>query len=195
MSWRIGRFLGWCWRIAAVAVILLAIVATAGRLLLPRLDRERPQVEAWVSKWVGASVSIGSLATGWQRGLPLVTARDISVRLPDGHGPEVLRFALADAGLDVWGSLRAGQLQPGHLTLRGLSRKLSRLADGTFAVEGFPVHDAHFTRWLLAQRALAVVDASFTLRDTRSRFRPVTADGVDFTLTGDGHTTRISGVA
>ena len=185
----------WAWNISAVTIIVLALLSVTLRMMLPRLSHDPALIESWSSRLAGAPVSIGRLESHWRDGQPVLTVRDISVHLVHADGPEILRFAEAHAALDVWASLRAQRWRVGHLTLHGLTLKLVHQLDGSVVIEGFPLHNAKFIRWLLAQRGLRVLAADFSLRDAQQRWQPLHATGVDFSIEAGAQTTVIAGNA
>ena len=188
-------WLRWAWNAGALAIVVLALLITALRVVLPRLTHELSLVESWASRLVGAPVSIGRLEIHWRDGLPVLAAHNIHVRLAHAEGPEILRFAHAEARLDFWASLHARRIQVGNLTLSGLTLKLLRRTDNSFVVEGFPRYDVKFMRWLLAQRGLQVIDADFLVRDEQQRFKSMRASQVDFTIEAGEAFTLIEGTA
>ena len=152
-----------------------ALTSLALRVTLPRLETELAAVENWVGRVLEMPVSIVHLEAHWHHGLPALGAEGITVYHPTDPTAEVLRFKRAEAGLDLFASLRDRQLRLGNLRLSGLELDLLWRADGRLMIDGFTRQDPRFLRWLVAQDGLEIEASRVTLRDERARFAPVTA--------------------
>lgn len=177
------------WNACALLLVAAALVSLALRVTLPRLESELAAVEDWVGRVLEMPVSIAHLETRWHRGLPTLGADWITIHHPTDPTVEVLRFKRAEAGLDLFASLRDRQLRLGKLQLSGLELDLLWRADGRLMIDGFTRQDPRFLRWLLAQDGLEIAASRVTLRDERARFAPVTAREVRIRIDRqEGHT-------
>lgn len=86
----------------ATLVVIVALLVSGLRLLLPHLDSWRPQVLAKIENATGVPVEASQLSADWQNFGPTLDARDIHASLKDGGFLKIKRVTLA---LDVWQSL------------------------------------------------------------------------------------------
>lgn len=86
----------------ATLVVIVALLVSGLRLVLPHLDSWRPQVLAKIESATGVPVDVSQLSANWQNFGPTLDARDIDAALPDGGYLKIKRVTLA---LDVWQSL------------------------------------------------------------------------------------------
>lgn len=86
----------------ATLVVIVALLVSGLRLVLPHLDSWRPQVLAKIESATGVPVDVSQVSASWQNFGPTLDARDISASLKDGGYLKIKRVTLA---LDVWQSL------------------------------------------------------------------------------------------
>ncbi|MEL0552190.1 AsmA2 domain-containing protein YhdP [Raoultella lignicola] len=87
---------------AATLTVVVALLVSGLRLVLPQLDAWRPQLLAKISAMSGTPVNASQLTASWQNFGPALDVRDISAGLKDGGQLSAKRVTLA---LDVWQSL------------------------------------------------------------------------------------------
>ncbi len=87
---------------AATLIVIVALLVSGLRLVLPHLNSWRPALLAKVEAATGMPVNASYLQASWQNFGPQVEVRDISAGLSDGGEFSVKRVTLA---LDVWQSL------------------------------------------------------------------------------------------
>lgn len=152
------------WWLLAGAVSLLALASFGLRLLLPRLDAQRPVIEQAVAEITGTPISIGELGASWRGLWPRLTLKDLRVA-PTADGQAGLQVAAIELTVSLVRSLKAGDLVLDALHLEGLSARVQRTADGRFQLAGLPPAHTPLLGWLLRQRAIDVDNASLTLED------------------------------
>lgn len=86
----------------ATLVVIVALLVSGLRLVLPHLDSWRPQVLAKIESAIGIPVDVSQLSASWQNFGPTLDVRDINASLKDGGHLKIKRVTLA---LDVWQSL------------------------------------------------------------------------------------------
>lgn len=142
----------------ATLIVLVALLVSGLRLLLPHLDRVRPQIAEQLSELTGTSATIGTLQASWQSFGPTLEVRDLA--MSGGAGQlKVRRVTLA---LDVWQSLLHARLQFRDLTFYQLQaatdRPLAR-EQGGGGLQGDELSDIFLRQF-----------DHFTLRDSRLSF-------------------------
>ncbi len=86
----------------ATLIVIIALLVSGLRLVLPHLDSWRPQVLAKIESATGLPVDVSRLNASWQNFGPTLEVRDINASLKDGGYVKIKRVTLA---LDVWQSL------------------------------------------------------------------------------------------
>ena len=87
---------------AATLIVVVALLVSGLRLVLPQLNSWRPQVLEKVSAMAGVPVDASNIVASWQTFGPTLDVRDVKAGLNDGGELSVKRVTLA---LDVWQSL------------------------------------------------------------------------------------------
>ncbi len=154
------RVLRWTGLLLALLwLLLLALWLVLHGLILPNLDRWRPELEVQASRALGLSVQIGNVQVqtgGW---MPVIELKD--VRLRDSHGREGLRLPRISAALSAR-SLLAWPPRLEQLYVHEPDLELRRDADGVIWVAGLKLKASGtdgpdpFADWLLRQYELAV---------------------------------------
>ncbi|WP_442779977.1 AsmA2 domain-containing protein YhdP [Enterobacter cancerogenus] len=86
----------------ATLVVIVALLVSGLRLVLPHLDNWRPQLLAKIESSTGVPVDVSQISASWQNFGPTLDVRDINASLKDGGYLKIKRVTLA---LDVWQSL------------------------------------------------------------------------------------------
>lgn len=86
----------------ATLIVIVALLVSGLRLVLPHLNSWRPALLAKIESATGMPVNASYIQASWQNFGPQVEVRDISAGLSDGGEFSVKRVTLA---LDVWQSL------------------------------------------------------------------------------------------
>lgn len=86
----------------ATLVVIVALLVSGLRLVLPHLDSWRPQLLAKIESTTGVPVNVSQISANWQNFGPTLDVRDINASLKDGGYLKIKRVTLA---LDVWQSL------------------------------------------------------------------------------------------
>ena len=86
----------------AILVVIVALLVSGLRLVLPHLNTWRPQVLEQVSKLAGRPVEASQLKASWENFGPTLEVRDLNTTLEDNGQLSVKRISVA---FDVWQSL------------------------------------------------------------------------------------------
>lgn len=86
----------------ATLIVIVALLVSGLRLLLPQLDSWRPALVEKIEQATGVPVSVGRVDAAWQNFGPTLDVRELRTGLKDGGSLQVQRVTLA---LDVWQSL------------------------------------------------------------------------------------------
>ena len=86
----------------ATLIVIVALLVSGLRLILPHLDSWRPELLAKIESATGMPVAASQLNASWQNFGPTLEVRDINAQLNDGGHLKIKRVTLA---LDVWQSL------------------------------------------------------------------------------------------
>jgi len=161
------------WFATAGLVILVAVLLSLTRLLLPGLQGYRTQVEIQASAALGQPVRISTLSSRL-RGLSLVVVLEGLELRSTSDEFTVAQFREVEIGFDPLSSLRRLQPVMSSLAVVGADLTILRQADGRLKVQGLAGQgdDAGAAegigRWLLAQEHLALRDSRLHWRDLKT---------------------------
>jgi len=97
----------------ATLIVIVALLVSGLRLVLPHLDAWRPALLEKIEAMTGTPVDASQIQASWQNFGPTLDVRDIKAGLKDGGELSVKRVTLA---LDVWQSLLHARWQFRDLT-------------------------------------------------------------------------------
>ncbi|MEO3741041.1 AsmA2 domain-containing protein YhdP [Enterobacter sp. AG5470] len=86
----------------ATLIVIVALLVSGLRLVLPHLDNWRPQILAQIEARTGIVVQAGQIQARWENFGPELEVRDIHAAMKDGSDLSIKRVTLA---LDIWQSL------------------------------------------------------------------------------------------
>ncbi len=176
---------------AALAALTLAAWMILQWGILPRLDRWKPELEAWASHALGLDVTLGTLQVTGDTWAPVVTLRDL--RMVDARGQEALRLAKVEAVITP-GSLLPRS--PTHwlphvqrLEFDALHLALRRDQRGQVFLAGLPLErtdavdeDGQVADWLFSQSDIRLRGASVSWQDEQRGAASLVLTGVDLDL-------------
>ncbi|HEY0633995.1 MAG TPA: DUF3971 domain-containing protein [Gammaproteobacteria bacterium] len=193
--WHPLRYL---WTATAVLIILLAVMVSAARALLPHLDSYRATIEARVSAYLGQPVAIERFDARLVGLTPSIILRQVTLKSPAGE--HLARIGELRIGLDLFASLRHLAPVLSELVVTRAQLAVVRRADGSFSVEGLAAvpspgaetkEPAVFGRWLLTQGRLALRDSTLVWRDEQHA-RSLRFDQVGLELRNDDERHRLN---
>ncbi|MGG7448604.1 AsmA2 domain-containing protein YhdP [Kosakonia oryzendophytica] len=86
----------------ATLIVIVALLVSGLRLVLPHLDNWRPQILAQIEARTGIAVQAEQIQARWENFGPELEVRDIHASMKDGSDLSIKRVTLA---LDIWQSL------------------------------------------------------------------------------------------
>ncbi len=189
----IGR---WTWYVSAVVLVLLAIVFSMARLLLPSLVDRKDDLEEYLSRRSSHQVHIEQLSAYWDGLHPGLRVKGLQVYVGEGLRPAIrlseMRVSLALVPL-LWGNFEINSL-----VVVNPSLALERLEDGRFRISGFnPLHaseradDEKFVNWLFRQNSLAIESGEMQWFDHNDPSASVHLSHVNLTLQNSGERHRL----
>jgi uncharacterized protein (TIGR02099 family) len=186
--------LRWSWRVAfrvvALAYFVLAIAIVALRYwALPMVPEFKSDIEAMVSRGLGAPVTIGEVVAGWSRFHPTLDITDLALR--DKAGNVALSFA--KVGVEVsWRSLLVWDLRFHSIVLDRPALRVQRARDGAVSVAGIEIQadidsapGTGVTDWLLRQGELVISEGTIEWIDEQRNAPPLLLSDVAFRLVND----------
>ncbi len=199
-----------CWGFTAVTIIVIALLMTSARLLLPHLNTYHQQIEAAISEAVGATVEFQSMDAAWYGAGPQLKLR--GVRLLSGE-TELLHFERGSVGFNLWRSLYDRALQIDNLVVENIALVITRDEAGKISVAGFEApasqdateesdqaqHRAANERalldWFFSQSRMVIESSSVTWRDLKAEGRELHFSQVGFELRNQGDRHQLNGSA
>ncbi|MCF6323007.1 MAG: TIGR02099 family protein [Gammaproteobacteria bacterium] len=195
-----------CWLVVAITIMVLALLVSGARLLLPYMSTFHLQIEERISQAVGATVEVRSLDASWHGAGPQLKLR--GVRVLSGE-MELLNFESGRIGLNLLQSLRHRSWQLGDLVVSGVELEIMRDEAGKISVTGFAVDPptdlndeqvAHkatdeqaLLSWLFSQPRMMVESGEINWRDMMLDGRELLFTNVDFELRNQGRRHQLSG--
>ena len=155
-------------------IVLLAILLTAARLLLPQLGHYKQELETEISAFIGQPVAVGNFEIGWHGYGPRLFLHN--VQLLDQAGEQPL-FSFSEAHIDVSLPLTLYRTQVAlhDLTLVGIDLTLVRQADGRISLGEMDLPQADTDSgsgdggavfdWLFRQKKLAIENSTLYFHD------------------------------
>ncbi|NHB89368.1 DUF3971 domain-containing protein [Photorhabdus tasmaniensis] len=98
---RVRRLPGVLLATAAIVIIIMALLVSGLRFLLPHINGYRPQLLATVESIVGVPVDVGYIAGKWESFGPVLELRDIDVKTASAD----VKAKKITVALDIWLSL------------------------------------------------------------------------------------------
>ncbi|MDX9740288.1 MAG: YhdP family protein [Gammaproteobacteria bacterium] len=192
----IRSLLGKLWLAGAGALVLLAVLLSIVRVLLPHVDGWKEDIEQRVGDAIGREIAIGIIAADWRGLNPRLVLED--VRIVSGDDDDGVHFERAELEMDSWRSLLHRSIHLRRLDLTGLRFTAVRDSAGHVSIAGF-------NRQMSGEAtagALPPLRGRFRLRDMQVRWidhahpagprEHLFTDG-DFSLHSDGERHQMDG--
>ncbi len=120
--------------LGAIALMLVALYVSLGRLLVPLVAEYRAEAQGRARELLQMPVQIGRLEGRWDGLSPRLLAYEVSL----GEGAAAMRLDRLALVPDVAASLWSRELHLKAVELAGVHLSLAQSADGTWRVEGLP---------------------------------------------------------
>lgn len=194
---KVARYLhGKFWQAMAWLVILLAILLTAARLLLPVVDLApyKQEIVHIVEAGTGKPISIGDIHAELRGFRLALKFDDVSLFDQDGSTP-LLRAREVHVDIELLHSLLGGGLKLGGAMVVGTRLRVERHADGSFSLHGLQTVGSEssgaepsgaVTSVLLGQSHLRLYDSEILLKGVNPERPPLRLSSVAVDLLNDG---------
>ena len=132
-----GRYLGLT---LVSAVVALALISSAFRIVLLTLDDVHPLLSRWASEAFDVQMEIGQAVSEWRGVSPSIILEDVTLKFEGAEA--VHHFGQIALNLDLLESLLALSLVPERIAVTGGSIQLQRLENGQWGLEGMTMQPA-----------------------------------------------------
>lgn len=181
------------YQLAAVALVLLVLAYTVGRLWLPHLAERKTEIEHYLSQRSAYHIQMDALEPYWDGLNPGMRIAGFKVYAPDSGR---LAIQLDEVRITLsWLHLLSGKIAINSLVLVQPSITFERLADGRLRVSGLEAPDVSgttdpdtgFIHWLFQQNELAIEDGELQWVDHVTREAPLHLNLVNMSLRNAGN--------
>ncbi|BBB65830.1 hypothetical protein UNDYM_1577 [Undibacterium sp. YM2] len=191
--WRLCRF---TWRtcdkslrftlrlILALYFLFCILVLVLRYVVLPNVDRYKPDIEQVISNSLGRQLQIASLRASWQGLNPQLTLENVVLR--DKQGGTALVLPEVSATMSWW-TLAVADLRFKRIVINQPSLDIQRDADGKIYVGGFHIDPAAESKgqgldWVLAQHEVLIRKGSVRWTDKLRNAAELKLPDVNFLL-------------
>ncbi len=154
---------------------------------LPNIENYRGDIERGISRAAGLNVTIARIDTDWNGLRPHLSLHGFEVH--DAAARPVLTFDTVETDLG-WSSLLHGQLRLHRLEVHAPQLAIRRDRNGRIFIAGLQINTEasgnDFSDWLLAQKNVAVRDATIRWEDEQRGAPPLELRELNFVLRNDG---------
>lgn len=178
------------WAIVAVYFVVAAVLLTLRYVVLPQVDRYRPDIERLATQAVKVPVRIQSIDASWTGLYPRLVMSNVT--LSDRNGRTALALPRVEAVIS-WRSLAVAELRLATLQVDAPDLTIQRTADGQLYVAGLPIDlgrrddEGRLNEWLLAQQEISVRGATLRWIDEQRQAPPLVVTDASFVLKNAGH--------
>ena len=178
---------------AGTAVLVLAgafctLLLAVRFVVFPQVESHRAEIAAYLSKRVGQTLEIESIATGWDGWNPRLSIRGVTIRDHAGlRTAPLLELPRVDL-IVAWTSLPLFELRLRELVIDGPRLFVRRDVQGRLRVAGIPLEpeeqadDSTLSEWVLRQREIVVRNALIIWDDELRNAPQLLLDNVQFRL-------------
>jgi uncharacterized protein (TIGR02099 family) len=178
------RLLHYAAYLAGAVVILLSVIALSLRfVVMPEIDRYRPDVERLAGRAVGIPVRIAGLEADWRGLNPRLRLQGVELIPHDAAVP--LRLPHVELTVS-WLSLLVREPRLARLDLLRPMLEVRRDPGGALFIAGIPVNQpgakSPFPDWLLRQHEVTVSEGRLVWRDERLAAPPLHLESLNLRL-------------
>ncbi|MBI3729674.1 MAG: TIGR02099 family protein [Burkholderiales bacterium] len=191
--WRLCRF---TWRtcdkslrftlrlILALYFLFCILVLVLRYVLLPNVDKYKPEIEQAISSSLGRQLQIANLHASWQGLNPQLMLENVI--LHDKQGGQALVLPEVSATMSWW-TLAVADLRFKRIVINKPALDIQRDADGKIYVGGFQIDPAAESKgqgldWVLAQHEVLIRNGLVRWTDKMRNAAELTLPDVDFLL-------------
>lgn len=170
--------------ILALYFLFCILVLTLRYVVLPNIDRYKPDIELAISTSMGRPLQIASLHASWQGLNPQLMLENVV--LHDKQGRQALTLPQVSATLSWW-SLAVADLRFRRIVIEKPALDIQREADGKIYVGGFYIDPATENKgqgldWVLAQHEILIHNGSVHWQDKMRAGAELKLPDVNFLL-------------
>ena len=163
--WRtLARVIGW--GLVAVYFLFASTFLSLRYWVLPKIGEYKGDIEQFASKALGQRITVGTIEAGWQGLRPELLLANVTIYDRDGRA--ALTLPVVEATVS-WISVLIASPRFYSLVFDRPRLEIRRDEAGKFYVAGIELRpetgDAGIAQWVLAQREIAIRDASVTWDD------------------------------
>ena len=127
MKKALSNFLYRCWQLFAVLIILLAVLISIARVLIPYANDYKPDVEAWLSQQTGQQVRIEEIQAEWKTLGPSFTLHGVDIE-------NIIFVGSLKVDIKTIPSLFYGNLITDNLSISGINLLINQTESGGFGL-------------------------------------------------------------
>lgn len=172
MKKALSNFLYHCWQVLAALIILLAVLISIARVLIPYSNDYKPDIEAWLSEQTGQNVSIGEIQAEWKMLGPAFTLHNVNIE-------NIAYVGSLKVDIKTIPSLIYGNLITDNLSISGINLLINQNESGGFGLSTPETRAASsdsdlsitdIQDWLQRQTAITLLETQIqiTLRNGES---------------------------
>ncbi len=171
------------WLVSATLIVLIAIIISVGRALIPYADQYRPELEQFLTERIGKQVSITAIETEWKSLGPSITLREVDIE-------NTLRVSSISTDIKTMLSLYYRTLITENLVIEGLNLYVDQQPDGTLTIAGQapslstveddPFDFALLQDWLQSQTEISITRATIHLSLRNNNSYPINITEMSF---------------
>ena len=195
MNWFSSFFRGlWytAWYLFAAAVVLIAAVFAAARLLFPLIGDYNRDVEKLAQEFVGQPLKIMSIDAEWHGFSPSLVLNNVRLMSRDGK-ETLLHFSRARLDVDLVDTARSLKVNFRRFALSGANLSVVRTKDGMISLAGFEQNTiaesddtSGISRWLLSQGEISIHAKNLLFQDLKANKKRYHFSNVSLVLRNDG---------
>ena len=190
---------------ALAGIALLGACALAGlRLLLPEIERYKPEIESWLTHTLEQPVEFAAVEAYWRGWIPVFRFGDVRLGARESSDGEPTEpwLGLADLtfSIDPLASLRTGTLQPRGITASGAALAVVRKPDGSIIMRehgkrspAAPQQWTGFVQWVLNRTSVSLLSSRIVWIDEMRNAQPLPLTGAALHLERVGERYSASG--
>ncbi|MDB5805422.1 MAG: hypothetical protein JWN73_2744 [Betaproteobacteria bacterium] len=181
-----GLFVVLEWLFWGVFFLFALSVLALRFVILPHVENYRPDIESALTRVLGAPVSIGAIAAGWQGLRPELDLADVKVL--DANGRPALVLPSVSIAVSWW-SVPRSALRLHELDVYGADLDIRRLKNGKLLIGGIELKsgtDEGGSDWILSQRRIAIRNSRLRWNDEMRNAPELVLDNISLALENNG---------
>lgn len=160
------RLLAWILHTALVLLVMVAVLLSAGRLLVPLIAGQQAVIERELGDMLGTRVAISGLEGDWHRFTPVINIGELQIINPENPGAShvIGNLSIRPA---LWTSLFTGDLVIDQVMVAQSRFELRQNGNGTWSLAGLAGGAVDYTDtivdFLLTTRRMRIVEVGLVL--------------------------------